>query len=87
MDFSSFIAGSDFSVGDDPYQPKYFLISSPKTFSLLDFVTACMHACMRACVRVCVCVCVCVCVFRKTMFYLQLEYEILEIQRVCENVM
>ena len=54
MDFSSFIAGSDFSDGDDPYQPKYVLISSPKTFSLQDFVTACV------CARACVCVCVCV---------------------------
>ena len=41
--------------------------------------------------RVCVCarararVCVCVCVFRKTMFCLQLKYEILEIQREYEH--
>ena len=80
MDFSSFIAGSDFSDGDDLYQPKYFLISSPKTFSLQDIVTACMCGCARACV------CVCVCVFRKTMFYLQVKYEILEIQREYENL-
>ena len=63
MDFFSFIVGSDFSDGDDHYQPKYFLISSPKTFPLQDFVTACMHACMHARARararvVCVCVCV-----------------------------
>ena len=60
MDFSSFIAGSDFSDGDDLYQPKYFLISSPKTFSLQDFVTACVCGCVCARARVCVCVCVCV---------------------------
>ena len=56
---------------------------------------ACMHACMHVCVCVCLCVCVfvcvsvcvcCVCVFRKTMFYLQLKYEILEIQREYENL-
>ena len=63
MDFSSFIAGSDFSDGDDLYQPKYFLISSPKSFSLQDFVTACvLRVCVCVCMCMCVCVCVCVCV-------------------------
>ena len=86
MDFSSFIAGSDFSDGDDLYQPKYFLISSPKTSSLQDFVTAWVCGCARVRLCVCVRVCVCVCVFRKTMFYLQVKYEILEIQREYENL-